>query len=116
MEIVEDETTRKIVLEIEVRGKQGVGFCKDMPSTVRPNERFCDRPKPTKAESRRERQRSRCEGKEEALPTADPPEFPEAMDNVFPGNHVKLFNGILTRAKPTARRPAASVVRAFDNA
>lgn len=84
----------KSFLKLKYVANKVVGYCKDMPSTVRPYERLCDRPKPTKAESRRERQRSRCEGKEEALPTADPPEFPEAMDHVFPGKHVKLFNGI----------------------
>ena len=32
--------------------------------------------------------------------TEPPPlEYPQSTDSVFPGNHVKLFNGILDRAK-----------------
>ena len=53
-------------------------------------------PSPCKAESRREKERCRREG----LPDyATPLEYPQATDPVFPGNHVKLFNGILDRAK-----------------
>jgi integrase len=96
--IVEDDATGETILEIEVRGKRGVGYCKSMPSAVRPYERLLHRPKPVKGDSRRERQRRRKEG----LPSLseNPPvlEYPEAMDPVFPGNHVKLFNGILARA------------------
>ncbi len=36
--IVEDDATGKKILEIEVRGKRGVGYCKSMPSAVRPYE------------------------------------------------------------------------------
>lgn len=96
--IVEDDATGQTILEIEVRGKRGVGFCKSMPSAVRPYERLRDRPKPTQTDSRRERQRRRREGIEDGLPTAIQPELPQAMDAVFPGNHAKLFNGILARA------------------
>ena len=98
VQIVEDDATGQTILEIEVRGKRGVGFCKSMPSAVRPYERLRDRPKPTRTDSRRERQRRRREAKEDAPPAAILPEFPQAMDAVFPGNHVKLFNGILARA------------------
>ncbi len=97
--IVEDEATGETILEIEVRGKRGVGYCKSMPSAVRPYERLLHRPKPVQAESRRERQRRRKDG----LPplSKDPPqlEYPSALEPVFPGNHVRLFNGILARAK-----------------
>ena len=96
--IVQDDATGQTILEIEVRGKRGIGFCKSMPSAVRPYERLRDRPKPTQVDSRRERQRRRREGAEAGLPAAVLPEFPQAMDLVFPGNHVKLFNGILARA------------------
>jgi hypothetical protein len=34
--IVDDEDPGKRILEIEVRGKRGVGYCKSMPGTVRP--------------------------------------------------------------------------------
>jgi integrase len=38
--IVEDEATRQRILEIEVRGKRGYGFCKSMPGAVLPFERL----------------------------------------------------------------------------
>ena len=37
--IVTDEATGERILEIEVRGKRGVGYCKSMPGAVRPFER-----------------------------------------------------------------------------
>lgn len=63
--IVEDEATGETILEIEVRGKRGVGYCKSMPGAVRPFERLVARndPKPT--------------------------------DRVFSADHKKLFNRIL---------------------
>jgi hypothetical protein len=60
--IVEDEATGETILEIEVRGKRGVGYCKSMPSAVRPYERLFGRAKPVQAENRREKQRRRREG------------------------------------------------------
>jgi hypothetical protein len=44
--IVKDDATGERILEIEVRGKRGVGYCKSMPSAVRPYERLLNRPKP----------------------------------------------------------------------
>jgi hypothetical protein len=34
--IVEDEASGQTILEIEVRGKRGVGYCKSMSGAVRP--------------------------------------------------------------------------------
>jgi len=47
--IVTDEDTRQRILEIEVRGKRGVGYCKSMPGAVLPYERVVKRknPKPS---------------------------------------------------------------------
>ena len=97
--IVEDDATGETILEIEVRGKRGVGFCKSMPSAVRPYERLLGRAKPVQAESRREGQRRRREGLPSYADAPPPIEFPEPTDPVFPGNHVRLFNGILARSK-----------------
>jgi integrase len=44
--IVEDEGSGERILEIEVRGKRGVGYCKSTIGAVRPYERLRDRPKP----------------------------------------------------------------------
>lgn len=59
-----DETGTKI-LEIEVRGKRGVGYCKSMPGAVRPYQRIVKRNQPA--------------------PT----------DKVFPVNHLRMFNTVL---------------------
>jgi integrase len=42
--IVDDDATGERILEIEVRGKRGVGVGKSMPGAVRPFERLRDRP------------------------------------------------------------------------
>lgn len=41
--IIDDDATGKRILEIEVRGKRGVGYCKSMPGAVVPFERMCKR-------------------------------------------------------------------------
>jgi integrase len=97
--IVKDEATGERILEIEVRGKRGVGYCKSMPSAVRPYERLLNRPKPGVTESRRQRQRRRSEGGEEPAPLPIQKSLPEPTDPVFPGSHIKLFNGVLARTK-----------------
>jgi integrase len=43
--IVTDEATGERILEIEVRGKRGVGFCKSMPGAVLPFQRMVKRHK-----------------------------------------------------------------------
>jgi hypothetical protein len=66
--IVEDEQSGERILEIEVRGKRGIGFCKSTPSAVRPYERLLARPKPAPYETRREGQLRRKEGGEAPVP------------------------------------------------
>ena len=65
VEIVEDDATGETILLIEVRGKRGIGYCKSMPSAVRPFERLVER------------------------------NNPEPTDKVFPADHKKQFNAIL---------------------
>lgn len=43
--IVTDDATRERILEIEVRGKRGVGYCKSMPGAVQPFQRLKERNK-----------------------------------------------------------------------
>jgi integrase len=95
--IVEDDATGKEILEIEVRGKRGVGFCKSMPGAVKAYRRILARAKPAAEESRRERQRRRKEGGDPPPPPVT--EYPQPTDLVFPGNHIKLFNNLLERTK-----------------
>lgn len=63
--VVDDDGTAQTILEIEVRGKRGVGYCKSMPGAVGPFRRLQKRndPKPT--------------------------------DRLFPKTHRDLFNIIL---------------------
>jgi len=65
VEIVEDEATGETILEIEVRGKRGVGYCKSTSNAVRPFQRMLERNQPA--------------------PT----------DKLFPVDHKKQFNRIL---------------------
>ena len=50
--IAQDETNRPEILEIEVRGKRGVGHCKSMPGAVRVYQRLLARAKPAHGEFR----------------------------------------------------------------
>jgi integrase len=47
--IVKDEGSNQTILEIEVRGKRGVGYCKSMSGAVRPFERLKARLRPPRA-------------------------------------------------------------------
>ncbi|WP_247517293.1 site-specific integrase [Bradyrhizobium sp. 190] len=89
--IVVDEHSGDRILEIEVRGKRGVGYCKSMPSAVRPYERLLARPKYTK--QGRARQRAKMP------PSTVPPQLPQPTEHVFPGNHIKMFNALLDRGE-----------------
>jgi len=63
--IVDDLNSGETILEIEVRGKRGVGYCKSTANAVHPFERLVERNKP------------------------------QPTDNVFPTLHRDLFNRIL---------------------
>lgn len=81
VDVVKDEWSGEEILEIEVRGKRGVGYCMSTPGAVRPYLRLRDRPKPPA-----------YGGPED--PEAQPV-YPEPADPVFPGNHIKMFNKVL---------------------
>ncbi len=82
VEVVVDEWSGDTILEIEVRGKRGIGYCKSTAGAVRPYERLLNRAKPVKKKD-----------KDKGL------EMPEPKDLVFPGSHLKMFNNILKRAE-----------------
>ena len=65
MKIIEDDGSNETILEIEVRGKRGVGYCKSTSGAVRPFQRLVERKKP------------------------------QPTDPVFPKTHRQLFNTIL---------------------
>lgn len=63
--VVHDDATDETILEISVRGKRGVGYCKSTRGAVRPFERLQSRNKP------------------------------KPTDRIFPTTHHELFNRIL---------------------
>jgi integrase len=65
VKVVNDRDSKQTILEIDVRGKRGVGFCKSMPGAVLPFERLKKRRKPART------------------------------DIVFPKSHHELFKTIL---------------------
>jgi integrase len=93
--IVKDEATGEHILEIEVRGKRGVGYCKSMPSAVKPYRRLLNRPLPGLPQGKRARLR-RGENPDDPVQQQEV-RYPQPTDPVFPGNHIKLFNGVLRR-------------------
>jgi integrase len=90
--VVRDEGSGEKILEIEVRGKRGIGFCKSTPSAVIPYQRLLKRAKPVFT-GRKPRSKKAAL----AAPLPPAPEYPQPKDHVFPGNHIKLFNGVLNR-------------------
>lgn len=85
VEIVADDYSGDRILEIEVRGKRGIGYCKSMPGAVRPFERLRDRERPTS---------------EPSVGDGEPRlELPNPTDRLFPNEFKKMFNGILKDAK-----------------
>ena len=77
VEIVDDDYSGDSILEIEVRGKRGVGYCKSMPGAVQPFIRLSDRLRPHKNEEKTEINK------------------PVPTDLLFPNEFKKMFNRIL---------------------
>ncbi len=79
--IIEDPDSRERILEIEVRGKHGIGWCKSMPGAVKPYERLRDRIRPVRGKDKESG---------EIIVKA-----PQPTDLLFPGNYLKMFNNLL---------------------
>ncbi|MGC1776326.1 MAG: site-specific integrase [Xanthobacteraceae bacterium] len=101
--IAKDAATGERILEIEVRGKRGIGFCKSMPAAVQYYRRLLRRPK-SLPQGRH--------GKSKDWENPNPPriEYPQPNDHVFSGDHKKLFNGILKRAGLKVNRDGQRLV------
>jgi len=89
--IVEDEGSGQTILEIEVRGKRGVGYCKSMTGAVRPFERLKARLRPPRAYE---------EGKGDTKPDTNqngsaPSRMPAPTDLIFPKWQREQFKTIL---------------------
>ena len=89
--IVEDDGSGETILEIEVRGKRGVGYCKSMPGAVRPFERLKARQRPTRADDA-------PKDENKSKPTKNGSQqyrLPEPTDLIFPKWPHELFKTIL---------------------
>ncbi len=84
--IVEDDATGETILEIEVRGKRGVGYGMSTPGAVLPFRRLSRRLRPDGASR-----------DDEQSDTTEDWRPPEPSDLVFPANHKKQLNRILER-------------------
>ena len=81
--IVTDEATGERILEIEVRGKRGVGYCKSMTGAVMPFQRLQKRFRPPLGA------RKRGEPKVKNLP--------ELTDKIFGQTPADLLNAVLAK-------------------
>jgi integrase len=89
--VVEDDATGETILEIEVRGKRGVGYCKSMSGAVRPFERLKERLRPPRAyeESKNEN------GASTEAPVSAEWRLPKLTDLIFPKWQRELFRSVL---------------------
>ena len=83
VEIVTDDYSGDRILEIEVRGKRGIGYCKSMPGAVRPFERLRVRRRPVTASG----------AGRAPVHTVKP----RPNDRLFPNEFKKMFNNLLTK-------------------
>ena len=88
VKVIEDEGSGQTILEIEVRGKRGIGFCKSTAGAVRPFERLKTRPRPDGGPGRAGSRKENGEWKQSG-PT----------DLLFPKWSRDLFNAILEEEK-----------------
>jgi integrase len=86
VEIVEDTATNETILEISVRGKRGVGYCKSMPGAVLPFERVRQRKRLAKTETRMSK--GGTDDSEELS-------LPKPTDRLFPGLRHHHLNAVL---------------------
>jgi integrase len=91
VKIVDDEGSGQTILEIEVRGKRGIGFCKSTVGAVRPFERL-------KARLRPEGGPGRAGSRKDSLESGEW-QKPGATELLFPKWSRDLFNAILEEEK-----------------
>jgi integrase len=89
--IVEDEATSHRILEIEVRGKRGVGYCKSMPGAVLPFERLKKRNVARAAKAATAASKAQSDPK----PVSKKRGEPNPTDLLFPKYPRELFKTIL---------------------
>jgi hypothetical protein len=89
--IVEDDPSGQTILEIEVRGKRGVGYCKSMSGAVRPFERVKARLRPIRAD----RSANEDNGSNTTVNGSGELRLPGPTDLIFPKWQRELFKTIL---------------------
>jgi integrase len=92
VEIVNDESTNETILEISVRGKRGVGYCKSMPGAVLPFERL-------RARKRWDKPLARLPKGGNSASSERTMVLPQPTDLLFPGERHTHFNAILNEQK-----------------
>ncbi|WP_263408537.1 tyrosine-type recombinase/integrase [Terriglobus tenax] len=88
VKVIEDEGSGQTILEIEVRGKRGIGFCKSTAGAVRPFERLKTRPRPDGGPGRTGSRKENGEWQQ-----------PGPTELLFPKWSRDLFNAILEEEK-----------------
>jgi integrase len=88
VKVIKDEGSGQTILEIEVRGKRGIGFCKSTAGAVRPFERLKTRPRPDGGPGRAGSRKESGEWQQ-----------PGPTDLLFPKWSRDLFNAILEEEK-----------------
>ena len=88
VEIVNDKDTRQTILEISVRGKRGVGYCKSMPGAVYPFQQLHER-KRAKSPGVRGSKGGAIKADQEDLM------LPGPTDKLFPGLRQHHLNAVL---------------------
>jgi integrase len=91
VKVVEDEGSGQTILEIEVRGKRGIGFCKSTVGAVRPFERLKTRLRPAGGPGR-------AGSRKDSLDSGEWQQ-PGATELLFPKWSRDLFNAILEEEK-----------------
>lgn len=89
VEIVDDAASGQTILEIDVRGKRGVGYCKSTTGAVYPFKRL------KKRNVERSNEEAEAAARKEGLTTWERITVPEPTDRLFPKKHKELFNNIL---------------------
>jgi integrase len=93
--IVDDDDLDKTILEIEVRGKRGVGYCKSMPGAVMPFQRLRSRPRPARVYGVNTPQETSVT----STALREQWRTPEPTDLIFPKWQRELFKKILDEQK-----------------
>ena len=92
VEVVEDQGTNETILEISVRGKRGVGYCKSMPGALVPFERLRSR-------KRLNRRPTRTSWGGESDTNPNELVTPGSQDLLFPDLRAHHLNAVLDELK-----------------